>query len=170
MPQNKVNENKLDDTQEQAQAYNLQQPIFINQLPIVQNQQLIYQVEGVQNNVNLPIGSNQQNFVYIVIPTTSDSVENVPTGLLKKDKSQLSIATLQKSDSNDSIKHQIEEGDVIICDQEKDDANRFLIYDPIQVSYTHHIYLLIVQNCLFLILPCQYWIIIILQLTCNMRK
>lgn len=76
---------------QQTQAYNIQQPIFLNQLPIVQNQQLVYQVEGVQNlnNLNFATGGNgQQNLVYIVIPSTNENVqiETVPLDVKKDGK------------------------------------------------------------------------------------
>lgn len=74
-------------TDQQAQTYNIQQPIFLNQLPIVQNQQLVYQVEGV-NNLNFANGNGQQNLVYIVIPGANENVqiETVPLEVVKKEK------------------------------------------------------------------------------------
>lgn len=79
-------------TDPQAQSFNLQQqPIFLNQLPIVQNQQLVYQVEGVQglNNLNFaaPNSNGQQNLLYIVIPSTNENlqIEALPVELVKKE-------------------------------------------------------------------------------------
>lgn len=78
---------------DQNQTYNIQQTIFLNQLPVVPNQQLVYQVEGVQNLNNLNFGTNgngQQNLVYIVIPganaNESVQLENLPLEVLKKEK------------------------------------------------------------------------------------
>lgn len=80
------------ETTDQVQSYNIQQPIFLNQLPIVQNQQLVYQVEGVQSLNNLNFGTansnGQQSLLYIVIPSANESVqiETVPVDVLKKEK------------------------------------------------------------------------------------
>lgn len=94
MSQNKVVTTlgaEFSESDQPGQAYNIQQPIFLNQLPIVQNQQLVYQVEGVQNLNNLNFSTNgngQQNLVYIVIPSSNENVqiETVPVEVVKKDK------------------------------------------------------------------------------------
>lgn len=115
------------------QIYNLQQPIYLNQIPLVQNQQLVYQVEDVQNinNLNFTNGNAQQNFVYIVVPTTNENVqiETLPVELLKKDKpSAFSINAYEKS-GND-IKEE--------TDNNVTHMNKFLVNepesDPLEVS------------------------------------
>lgn len=98
-----MSENKItlgaefsDTADPQTQPYNIQQPIFLNQLPIVQNiqnQQLVYQVEGVQglNNLNFATAANangQQSLLYIVIPSTNENVqiEALPVEVVKKEE------------------------------------------------------------------------------------
>lgn len=114
------------------QAFNIQQPILLNQIPVVQNQQLVYQVEDVQNinNLNFPNGTSQSNFVYIVIPTTNENVqiETVPIELLKKDtQNAFDINVPEKSDS------------VIKQHNSVTNSNKFLANnserDPLEVSH-----------------------------------
>lgn len=101
MTQNKVTlaTEFSENNDQQVQSYNINQPIFLNQLPIVQNQQLVYQVEGVQglNNLNFTTanGNGQQSLLYIVIPTTNENVqvEAMPIEIVKKEKGDTDNAT-----------------------------------------------------------------------------
>lgn len=100
MSQNKVTTltGEFSDVSDQ-QTFGLQQPIFLNQIPLVQNQQLVYQVEGVQNlnNLNFSNGNGQQNFVYIVIPTANENVqiETLPVEVLKKDEKEDGVSMIE---------------------------------------------------------------------------
>lgn len=146
MPQdNGIQSSEIDltDNPGEDQTYSLQQPIFLNQIPIIQNQQLVYQVEGVQNinNLNFTNGTTQQNFVYIVIPTTNENVqiESLPLDILKKDKPDgFRSASFEKSNS-DAIKQELNGGIVSSEDHPESNANidKFLHatpVDPLQVS------------------------------------
>lgn len=118
------------------QTYNLEQPIYLNEIPVIQNEQLVYQVQAVQNinNLNFTNGNSQQNFVYIVIPTTNEKVQidTVPVELLKNDKQNVfDMTTYEKSGYSD-VKQETDVGIVT-------NTNKFLLnepeQDPLQVSF-----------------------------------
>lgn len=113
-------------TLEQNQTYNLQQPIYLNSIPVVPNQQLVYQVEGVQNLNNMNLANSNPNYVYIVIPTQNENLqlETVPVDILRKDKQKISDDVSAKNDI------QIIEDDVSGKGKE---ANKYFVFDPAQV-------------------------------------
>lgn len=128
MPREKLvssTETTYTDSLEQNQAYNLQQPIYLNSIPVVPNQQLVYQVEGVQNLNNLNLGNSNQNFVYIVIPTQNENLqlETVPVDVLQKDKQKISDGVTVRDDI-EIVENVSDEGN---------EANKYFVFDPTQV-------------------------------------
>lgn len=112
---------------EQNHTYNLQQPIYLNSIPVVSNQQLVYQVEGVQNLNNLNLANSNQNFVYIVIPAQNENlqVENVPEDVLRKDKQRTSDGGSVGKDEIEFVDHDLNE--------KSKEANKYFVYDTTQV-------------------------------------
>lgn len=156
-----MSENKItlgaefsDTADHQSQPYNMQQPIFLNQLPIVQNiqnQQLVYQVEGVQglNNLNFAAttanANGQQSLLYIVIPSTNENVqiEALPVEVVKKEEKDVIGDGQQQIEFikvDDVVRGPVEGVEEVLADGDKE--KYFLNEATMQVSskYCSHIF------------------------------